>query len=324
MQNSVKQILSTCKVIKDGERLDKWLVSNLSGISRSRFKALIESGNVKNEDVAITDPSYKIKKGQAFTVEIHEAVEADPEPQDIPLEVLFEDEHLIVVNKPASMVVHPAPGNYDGTLVNALLFHCKDNLSGIGGVKRPGIVHRLDKDTSGIMVVAKSDIVHKGLSVQFAEHSLERKYKAVVWGIPKPIKGTVERRIGRSPFDRKKMAVLKKGGRDAITHYKLIKTLGTYASLIECKLETGRTHQIRVHMTSKGHSLVNDPVYGGDRKAFTAKISKDERQLMKNCIGQALHAYLLGFTHPVTNEYLRFENKIPEAMKALIKMLEKY
>ncbi|MCK5295347.1 MAG: RluA family pseudouridine synthase, partial [Alphaproteobacteria bacterium] len=193
-----------------------------------------------------------------------------------------------------------------------------------GGVKRPGIVHRLDKDTSGIMVVAKSDIVHKGLSAQFAEHSLERKYKAIVWGIPKPIKGTIERRIGRSPFDRKKMAVLKKGGRDAITHYKLIKTLGTYASLIECKLETGRTHQIRVHMTSKGYSLVNDPVYGGDRKAFTAKLSKEERQLIEDCVGQALHAYLLGFTHPVTNEYLRFENKMPDAMKDLVKILEKY
>ena len=226
----------------------------------------------------------------------------------IQLDVVFEDEHLIVVDKPAGMVVHPAAGHADDTLVNALLHHCRGSLSGIGGVTRPGIVHRLDKDTSGLLVAAKDDLAHQGLAKQFADHSIERSYLAMVWGRPLKRTGTIEGQIGRSPRNRKKMAVLRRGGKFARTHYRVLDNVDDLISLVECRLETGRTHQIRVHMTSIGHSIVGDPMYGGARKlpATTSQVIRDE---LANVTGQALHARTLGFVHPVTKKSSLFISK---------------
>ncbi|WP_284124545.1 RluA family pseudouridine synthase [Parerythrobacter aestuarii] len=294
-------------------RVDKAL-AEASELSRERIKGLMAEGAVTVGKTIVTNPSAKMQAGAHFEIRLPPPVPLAATPQDIPLDVVFEDEHLIVVNKPAGMVVHPAAGNPDGTLVNALLHHCHGQLSGINGVARPGIVHRIDKDTSGLLVVAKSDAAHEGLARQFADHSIERRYIAVCAGIPNPREGKIDARIGRSDRDRKKMAVLPKEssrGKRAVTHYKVIETLGKCA-VIECRLETGRTHQVRVHCQSIGHPLLGDPVYGSDPKGL--------RPILKE-IGfarQALHAADLGFDHPVTGERVRFTADLPEDMQELI------
>ena len=294
-------------------RLDKAL-AEVADLSRERVKALIAEGRVQIDGAQATSPSAKVASGAAFAIQIPPPEDPQAHPQDIPVVVVFEDEHLIVVDKPAGMVVHPAAGNADGTLVNALLHHCAGQLSGIGGVARPGIVHRIDKDTSGLLVVAKSDKAHEGLARQFADHSLERAYLAVVNGYPMPPGGTVRDRLGRSDHDRKKMAVLpddSSRGKHAVTHYRTLEKLD-YCTLVECRLETGRTHQVRVHLASIGHPLVGDPVYG---KPITQL-----RPILK-ALGferQALHAAVLGFVHPVTGATHRFESPMPADMRELI------
>lgn len=296
-----------------GQRLDKAL-ADASGLSRERVKALIGEGAVTVAGRRVSQASAKSDEGAEFAIAVPPAADAQAKAQDIPLNVVFEDEHLIVIDKPAGLVVHPAAGNPDGTLVNALLHHCRGNLSGIGGVARPGIVHRIDKDTSGLLVVAKSDAAHEGLARQFADHSIERLYLAVVNGHPQPREGTITGKIGRSDANRKKMAVLDASstrGKHATTHYKTLKLLND-CTLVECRLETGRTHQVRVHLASIGHALLGDPVYG--------RANPRLRTVLKT-LGfhrQALHAAVLGFVHPVTGGRLRFESDLPNDMKELI------
>lgn len=306
-----------------GIRLDKLLSLGDSGLSRSRLKALIEGGSVFCAGQTITDPSVRVKPGQQFSIEIPEAEDYEPQAENIALEVVYEDDDLLVINKPAGMVVHPAAGNYTGTLVNALLYHCAGSLSGIGGVKRPGIVHRLDKETSGLMVVAKNDIAHVSLSEQFAAHSLERAYQAVVWGVPNPKEGRIEGNIGRSPQNRKKMAMVKSGGKTAVTNYRYIKAVGTFASLVECRLETGRTHQIRVHMSEKGHTVVGDALYGRTPSRVLRMLSSEQKAEFSQFTRHALHAYIIGFLHPRTKEFLRFENNLPIEINILCEILKK-
>jgi 23S rRNA pseudouridine1911/1915/1917 synthase len=295
------------------ERLDKAL-SQASGLSRERIKALMGEGRIALDGKAATQPSLKPAAGTAFEIRVPEAVPAEAQAQDIPLTIAIEDEHLIVIDKPAGLVVHPAAGNLDGTLVNALLHHCQGQLSGIGGVVRPGIVHRIDKDTSGLLVVAKTDKAHEGLARQFADHSLERAYLAVVAGLPIPPAGTVRGYLGRSDHDRKKMAVLhelNKRGKHAVTHYKTLERLDS-ASLVECRLETGRTHQVRVHMASIGHPLLGDPAYGRTPARLRSRLAQ------LHFARQALHAAVLGFVHPVTGAELRFESMLPADMAGLL------
>ncbi len=302
----------TGTLTQDG-RIDKVLADG-TDLSRERVKALIAEGRVTIDGKPAASASAKVAVGARYVIHVPPLDDPQAHPQDIPIVVVYEDEHLIVVDKAAGMVVHPAAGNPQGTLVNALLHHCKGQLAGIGGVARPGIVHRIDKDTSGLLVVAKSDKAHEGLARQFADHSLERAYLAVCIGHPLPTSGTISKRLGRSDADRKKMAVLPDDasrGKHAVTHFRTLKPLDG-CTLIECRLETGRTHQVRVHLASIGHSLVGDPVYGRS----TAQI----RCVLKD-LGferQALHAAVLGFVHPVTGENLRFESELPDDMKRLI------
>ena len=299
--------------IAEAGRLDKAL-AEASELSRERIKALIGEGKVKVGKTIASSASAKVQAGARFVIHLPPPEDPQARPQDIPITVVYEDAHLIVVDKPAGMVVHPAAGNPDGTLVNALLFHCAGQLSGIGGVARPGIVHRIDKDTSGLLVVAKSDVAHEGLARQFADHSIERRYLAVCGGHPNPPAGTIDARLGRSDRDRKKMAVLDNNssrGKHAITHYQLIERLD-HASLVECRLETGRTHQVRVHLSSIGHSLVGDPVYGRDPTAIRDTIRK------LGFARQALHAASLGFVHPVSGETIQFATEMPADMRELI------
>ncbi len=300
-------------VLPGGERLDKALAL-ASGLSRERVKALIGDGRVTLNGEAAGQSSAKAPDGARFRIDVPEAAPAEASAQDIPLAIVFEDDHLVVVDKPAGMVVHPAAGNPDGTLVNALLHHCRGRLSGIGGVARPGIVHRIDKDTSGLLVVAKSDAAHEGLARQFAAHDLERAYLAVCNGHPRPPSGTISGLIGRSDANRKKMAVLPKDssrGKRAATHYKVLRELAGCA-LVECRLETGRTHQVRVHLSSIGHPLLGDPLYG--------RPNSQVRDVLKrlNFHRQALHAAILAFLHPVTGARLRFTSDLPRDMKELI------
>lgn len=299
--------------LEGGERLDKAL-SSASGLSRERIKALMGDGRVLLGGKPAAQASLKPAPGTAFEIRVPAAAPAHAQAQDIPLQVVFEDEHLIVIDKPVGLVVHPAAGNLDGTLVNALLHHCQGQLSGIGGVVRPGIVHRIDKDTSGLLVVAKSDAAHEGLARQFADHSIERAYFAIVAGLPVPAAGTVRGAIGRSEHDRKKMALLHdldKRGKHAVTHYKLVEALAG-AALVECRLETGRTHQVRVHMASIGHPLLGDPVYGRTPAPLRATLAQ------LHFARQALHAAVLGLVHPVTGANLRFESKLPADMTDLL------
>lgn len=304
-----------------GARLDKALAGLVPSLSRERLKALIREGQVSSHrGDPICDPARKVEPGQSFTLHIPAAAPAEAQPQDIPLVIAYEDAALIVVDKPAGLVVHPAAGNLDGTLVNALLHHCtkggKGQLSGIGGVARPGIVHRIDKDTSGLLVVAKSDAAHEGLARQFKDHSISRRYLAIVGGVPRPASGTVDTWIGRSDRDRKKMAVSGEGrGKHAVTHYRTIEAFGG-AALVECRLETGRTHQVRVHMAHIGHPLLGDPAYGGRGKTkFSELLAKISFRR------QALHAAALGFIHPITGERLDFESKMPADMQELLSQL---
>lgn len=312
----------------EGERIDRLLANTLPDRSRSFLKKLIENGCLADADDnggTIIEPSYRVKPGERFLLRIPASVDAEPEGEDIPLDVVFEDDDLIVINKPPGLVVHPAPGNLTGTLVNALISHCGDSLKGIGGVRRPGIVHRLDKDTSGIMVSAKTGPAHEGLTRQFADHTIERAYAAFVWGMPSPSQGAIEGNIGRSPRNRKKMAVLAQGGKTALTNYR---TEAAYAagaaSLVECRLETGRTHQIRVHMADIGHAVIGDPVYGGgSTRARMSRLTPEASGMIAGLGRQALHARLLGFEHPISGEYQQFEAGLPEDLKALAQILEK-
>jgi 23S rRNA pseudouridine1911/1915/1917 synthase len=301
-------------------RIDKVLAEQVPQLSRARLQALIEEGRVFRDGTRVVSGSARASPG-VYRIDVPAPVAAEPEPEAIPLKVLFEDEHLIVVDKPAGMAVHPAPGSERGTLVNALLAHCAGTLSGVGGVARPGIVHRLDKDTSGVMVAAKTDRAHAGLADLFARRDLERSYVALTRGAPSPPKGSVETRIGRSPHDRKKMAVLKTGGRAAVTHYAVQRLFGPaerpYAARIACRLETGRTHQIRVHLAFKGCPCLGDPLYGSGRPALAVQAAIEASGLMR----QALHAAVLGFVHPVTGEALRFETAPPEDMAELERRL---
>ncbi len=307
-----------------GERLDRLLAAQLGDLSRTRLKHLVESGQVRLEGATITDPSMRVKPGQTFTVAVPAPVADVPLPQVMALAIVFEDAHLLVLDKPAGLVVHPAPGNRDMTLVNALLAHCGESLAGIGGVKRPGIVHRLDKDTSGLMVVAKSDVAHTRLSADFASRTITRAYQAVVWGVPSPSQGEIAGAIGRSSQNRKKMAVVTRGGKPALTRYRLLRTFGTAASLVECRLATGRTHQIRVHMTEIGHPLVGDQTYGNSarRSSRSTALSPDLQARLRAFPRQALHAGLIGFHHPVTGAELLFESPLPNDMVELIRSLE--
>lgn len=313
-----------------GLRLDAVLAEAIDGLSRSRLKALIVDGHLTLDGTTLRQPSRKVAAGESFTLVVPEAAPAIPEGQDIPLNILYEDDDLIVIDKPAGLVVHPAPGNPDRTLVNALIGHCGPGLTGIGGVKRPGIVHRLDKDTSGVMVAAKTAAAHASLSAQFAARSVDRAYRAIAWGTPKPPSGDIETLIGRSPRSRKKMAVVNRNGKPALTHFQTERVLGPalapLASLLTCKLSTGRTHQIRVHLAHIGHPLIGDPVYGRapkrQRNRRGSTISPEARALMAAFPRQALHAFRLGLDHPTSGERLFFETLLPEDMVSLIDNLE--
>lgn len=314
-----------------GQRIDRVLTAAIPAISRSRLQGLIKSGQVTLDGVAVTDPGTKVRSGQAMSVTLPPPVAADPQGEDIPLTVVFEDRHLIVIDKPAGLVVHPAAGHGTGTLVNALIAHCGESLSGIGGVKRPGIVHRLDKDTSGLLVAAKSDAAHAGLSEQFAAHGadgrLQRAYLAVVWGVPPRTKGVVDAALSRSTQNRVKIAVVPEGfGRHAVTHYEVLEVFSDtdgspVAALVMLVLETGRTHQIRVHMAYIGHPLLGDPVYGRGFQTRAARLADGARSALDDLGRQALHAAELGFEHPVTGKSHRFQSEMPADLAALIAAL---
>jgi 23S rRNA pseudouridine1911/1915/1917 synthase len=298
-------------ILGDG-RIDRALVEAIPDLSRARIQALIGEGALSVDGAPVSDPSSTKYSGQAFALSVPLPRPDRAQPQSIPLDIRFEDEHLIVVNKPAGLVVHPAAGHADGTLVNALLYHCSGKLSGIGGVQRPGIVHRIDRDTSGLLVVAKTDKAHEGLAKLFATHDIERRYLAVVAGQPAPPAGSIRTQIGRSNADRKKMAVLADGkGKHAVTHFRMIELLKK-AALVECRLETGRTHQVRVHMAHIGHPLIGDATYNIRQKAF--RFGPNQSYFDR----QALHAASLGFIHPVTGEQLGFECSLPEDIQALL------
>ena len=305
-------------------RLDVFLAGALPALSRSRLKALIVAGQVAAEGTPgpVTEPAAQTGAGQVYVVTVPAARPAVPQPQAIPIDVVYEDDDLIVLDKPAGLVVHPAAGHPDGTLVNALLAHCPASLSGIGGVTRPGIVHRLDKGTSGLMVVAKNDSTHRHLAGQLEERKLTRAYKALVWGVPKPRQGEIAGAIGRNPANRKKMAVVEKGGKPALTRYRVLKPVGAKASLVECRLATGRTHQIRVHMADRGHPVVGDPLYGGG----SGRRLKDAPETIRQGLGalnhQALYSYLIEFIHPSSGRMLRIESKDSGEFNELVHLLE--
>lgn len=297
------------KITKNDEekRIDSFLVSNLTDVSRSRIQKLIEENQITVNDKNI-NKNYKLKENDNIIVQIQQPKEIEILPQNIPLDIVYEDNDVILINKPQNMVVHPANGHYTNTLVNGLMYHCKDNLSGINGVMRPGIVHRIDKDTSGILIVAKNDKAHNSLSNQLKDHSMTRVYYAVVCGNLKNDKGTIDAPLGRHPIDRKKMAVTTKNSKNAVTHYEVINRFKKY-TLIKLKLETGRTHQIRVHMSYIGHPLLGDIVYGNQKQPF-------------NLTGQTLHAKVLGFLHPTTNKYMEFETPLPTYFENILKKLQ--
>ena len=311
----IQTIVARLEPAHAGWRLDRALADAVPTLSRERLKALIRSGAVELGGSPVRDPAVKVRGEEAFQVAVPEPRSAHNEPQDIPLKIMFEDEHLLVVDKPAGLVVHPAAGNLDRTLVNALLHHCGPSLSGIGGVARPGIVHRIDKDTSGLLVVAKTDVAHERLAKQFAAHSIDRRYLAIVNGVPKASGGTIDAPLARSSTNRKKIAIVEgTRGKRSVTHWRRLDVLND-AALVECRLETGRTHQVRVHMASIGHPLLGDPVYGRSGKS-QAKILK-ELQFNR----QALHAAELGFSHPVTKHKLSFSSAMPPDMQELFKAL---
>ena len=310
-----------------------------ANLSRTRLARMIADGQVTLNGAVVTDPKTRVAAGDSIAITVPEAEESHIGPEDIALTVVFEDDDLIVIDKPAGMVVHPAPGSPSGTLVNALLAHCGDALSGVGGMKRPGIVHRIDKETSGLLVVAKSDRAHHGLAAQFEKHTVERQYKAVVYGLPdandprlRGVRGTtfepgnilkITTQLARHKTDRQRQAVLFQGGRHAVTRTRVVESFGAppVACLVDCWLETGRTHQIRVHMAHAGHALVGDPTYGGRRKLARGAVPPAAEEAVRDFPRQALHAQLLGFTHPVSGEMLRFESELPQDMVDLIAAL---
>ena len=307
-----------------GERLDRVLATHLADLSRSRLKHLILEGSVTQAGATISDPAMRVKPGQIFVIAIPPPEADRPLAQAMSLDIRYEDDHLLVVDKPAGLVVHPAPGNPDRTLVNALLAHCGDSLVGIGGVRRPGIVHRLDKDTSGLMVVAKSELAHARLAADFAARRIGRTYQGVVWGVPLPRSGEIMGNVGRSPANRKKMAVVARGGRTALTHYRVLREFNGIAAAVECRLATGRTHQIRVHMSERGHPLIGDPLYGNPRSARRSRLLPEElRGRIIAFPRQALHAQTLGFHHPISQETLEFRSELPRDITELLSTLEK-
>ena len=315
-----------------GLRLDRFLAGRLEGLSRARLQALIRGGHVEGPAGLARDPGGKVRPGARFRVTIPPAEPATPAPEKLPLNIVYEDEHLIVIDKPAGLVVHPAAGHARGTLVNALIAHCGDSLSGIGGVRRPGIVHRLDKDTSGLLVVAKSDAAHQGLSEQFAAHGadgrLVRTYEAFVWGVPRRETGTIDASLGRSPANRTRISVRRGGeGRRAVTHYEVAETFHApdgrpVAARLRLALETGRTHQIRVHLAHIGHPVMGDPVYGAGFKASARRLPEKAAEALEHLGRQALHAEELGFDHPVTHRALRFTSPRPAEIQALYEGLK--
>ncbi|MGH7028985.1 MAG: RluA family pseudouridine synthase, partial [Stellaceae bacterium] len=299
------------------------LARHLPALSRTRLKRLIEHGLVTQDGAASRDPALRVRPGQNFVVSVPDAEDAAPAAQPMALDIRFEDAHLLVIDKPAGLVVHPAPGNLDGTLVNALIAHCGPSLAGIGGVRRPGIVHRLDKDTSGLMVVAKTEAAHQALSRDFALRRIDRAYAAFVWGVPAPLAGEIAGNIGRSPVNRKKMAVVADGrGRPALTRYRVERSFRTDAALVECRLATGRTHQIRVHLAHRGHPLIGDPVYGR-RAGRAVSRSSEAGGRIAAFPRQALHARRLGFAHPAGAGRLEFDSTLPVDLHALFTDLER-
>ncbi|WP_271300381.1 RluA family pseudouridine synthase [Sphingomonas sp. CV7422] len=309
MDRGVSIIEAVIAPAADGWRLDRALADAVPTLSRERLKVLIASGAVTRAGLMVRDPAKRAAAGDRLAVAVPVPSLPHNEAQDIPLVVAYEDEHLIVIDKPAGLVVHPAAGNLDGTLVNALLHHCQGSLSGIGGVARPGIVHRIDKDTSGLMVAAKTDRAHEGLARQFHDHSIDRRYRAIVGGVPRPAEGKVDAPLARSAANRKKIAIVP-GGKRAVTHFRTMQVLRD-AALVECRLETGRTHQVRVHMASLGHALLGDPVYGR---------TKGVQKALLETLGfrrQALHAAHLGFIHPVKSTALAFDSQMPADMQEL-------
>ena len=291
-----------------GIRIDKYLSDNMEDISRSYLQKLLKEKSITVNEKEIK-ANYKVQEGDVVSVSVPEPEKPDILPEEIPLDILYEDDSLMVVNKPKDMVVHPSAGHLSGTLVNAVLFHCKGNLSGINGIMRPGIVHRIDKDTTGALLICKTDTCHRILAEQLKVHSITRKYRAVVQGNLKDDEGTIEGPVGRHPADRKKMAINYKNGKEAVTHYRVLERFGN-ATYIECQLETGRTHQIRVHMASIGHPLLGDTTYGSSKNPYHLQ-------------GQALHAMVIGFLHPVTNTYMEFTAPLPEYFLKLLEKLRK-
>jgi len=325
MSETLQHLSFTVAPEQSGERLDKYLASQAEELSRTRIKNLMLEGQVLLNKIMCDSPSHKLRSGDEIEINVPVPRDDTPLPEDIPLDIIYEDDALIVINKPVGLVVHMGAGHADGTLVNALLHHCGDTLSGIGGVKRPGIVHRLDKDTSGLMLAAKTDKAHKKLSAQLSDRSLHRRYKALVWGAPVPRKGVVDAPIGRHPANRQKMGVVRQNGREARTQYLLTEEWGP-VSMVECSLETGRTHQVRVHMAHLGHPLLGDSLYGLARNGQTARLKKaglDEDLIAQvlNFPRQALHAAEIAFIHPLTDEEMEFECDLPEDMKSLISIL---
>jgi 23S rRNA pseudouridine1911/1915/1917 synthase len=308
-------------VSEGGQRLDRALVGLFPDLSRARLQDLVRAGHVSRDGAVLRDPSAKVAVGARLVLDLPPPADPIPAGEALDLTIAYEDDDLIVIDKPAGLVVHPAPGHADGTLVNALIAHCGESLSGVGGVRRPGIVHRLDKDTSGLIVVAKNDAAHQGLAAQFADHGrsgpLERAYLAFVWGRPHPASGTIRASLARSRHNREKIAVVsEEAGRHAVTHYEVAETYAE-ASLVRCRLETGRTHQIRVHLAHRGHPLLGDGVYGAAFRTKAARLSPLARDALTALGRQALHAELLGFAHPRTGETLRFESTLPPDMAAL-------
>jgi 23S rRNA pseudouridine1911/1915/1917 synthase len=305
-----------------GQRLDRFLADAIGTLSRSRVKSLIEQGHLRRDGDVHNEPAEPVRPGATYVLNLPPARPATPQPQAIPFTVLYEDPDLIVLDKPAGLVVHPAPGNEDGTLVNALLAHCGEQLTGIGGERRPGIVHRLDKDTSGIMVVAKTQLANAALTAAFAARDLDRAYLALVWGLPNPLAGDIEGAIGRDTRDRKRMAVVDRNGRAALTHYRTLRAWHTAVALLECRLATGRTHQIRVHLASRGHPVVGDPVYLRRVPAAARSLPQPIRGQLLDFPRQALHATRLAFAHPRTGQRLDFATEPPADMAGLIASLD--
>jgi 23S rRNA pseudouridine1911/1915/1917 synthase len=321
---AAEPLVATAATEDAGGRADRFLAARLPELSRARIQALMREGAVTAGGRTLVDPSARVNAGDVYAIAVPPPAPAAPVGQDIALTVVFEDEHLIVIDKPAGLVVHPAAGHADGTLVNALINHCGASLSGVGGVARPGIVHRLDKDTSGLLVVAKTDAAHRGLSAQFADHGrtgpLERMYMAFVWGHPSHPRGTVDAPLGRSLKNREKIAV-RPDGREAITHWETLERLEGDVALVACRLETGRTHQIRVHLGHIGHPLLGDEVYGASHRTKASRLSPQAQAALLALGRQALHAAVLGFAHPVTGETLSFESPLPPDLARVLEAL---